>query len=220
MNFKKVKEKYSFIVEGKDIIGIFIIVSIIVGISFGLGILTGREVFKEREKTEEKESEKILTETKSSPFPEGVSPSYAVPETGTFPQELTSLTPPEEQKEAKLHERPPQEERKIPEKIAPPGIGKKEDLKKKTKERKISSIKSRDFTIQVASFKTREEAIRLVRLLKSKGFDAYITTTSFGEKGVWHRVRIGYFESQEKAGKTLKKLTALGYKPFITRVDK
>lgn len=78
--------------------------------------------------------------------------------------------------------------------------------KEKTSGLKKSSKDSRDFTIQVASLKDPKIADRLVNKLKKGGYTAYRSIGKIPGKGIWYRVRVGYFKSRTEADFTLKRL--------------
>ena len=60
------------------------------------------------------------------------------------------------------------------------------------------------FIVQVASTKESKAADRLVRILKTKGYAAYRVSASILDKGTWHRVRVGGFQTKA-AGEAVKK---------------
>lgn len=62
------------------------------------------------------------------------------------------------------------------------------------------------FTIQVASLKDSGVADKLVSRLKKRGYPAYRSIGKVPGKGIWYRVRVGYFDSRSEAGPTLKRL--------------
>lgn len=67
--------------------------------------------------------------------------------------------------------------------------------------------KSGVFSIQVFSFKEEERAKDALRAIRQGGYeDAYILVSDLGEKGTWHRVRVGYFDDEEEAKVLLQKL--------------
>ncbi len=70
-------------------------------------------------------------------------------------------------------------------------------------------------TIQVASLKDSKDADEMVARLKKKGYLAYRTSSNIPEKGIWHRVRIGYFKDKAEAGSTLNKLKKEKYGPIL-----
>jgi DedD protein len=55
------------------------------------------------------------------------------------------------------------------------------------------------FLIQVASFKEEADAEALVEQLKARGHRAFRQTANVPGRGIWHRVRIGSFQSQYEA---------------------
>jgi len=55
------------------------------------------------------------------------------------------------------------------------------------------------FLIQVASFKEEADAEALVEQLKTRGHRAFRQTANVPGRGIWHRVRIGSFQSQYEA---------------------
>jgi len=62
------------------------------------------------------------------------------------------------------------------------------------------------FTIQVSSLKDSGIADKLVSRLKKGGFPAYRSIGKIPGKGIWYRVRVGYFNSRSEAGPTLNRL--------------
>jgi len=51
--------------------------------------------------------------------------------------------------------------------------------------------------------------------LKKKGYPAYRISSNIPEKGIWHRVRIGYFKDKAEADSTLSKLKNEKYGPIL-----
>jgi len=62
------------------------------------------------------------------------------------------------------------------------------------------------FTIQAASLKDSGIADKLVSRLKKKGYPAYRSIGKVPGKGIWYRVRVGYFNSRSEAAPTLNRL--------------
>ena len=62
------------------------------------------------------------------------------------------------------------------------------------------------FTIQVSSLKDSGIADKLVSRLKKGGYPAYRSIGKIPGKGIWYRVRVGYFNSRSEAGPTIKQL--------------
>jgi cell division septation protein DedD len=78
--------------------------------------------------------------------------------------------------------------------------------KVKTSDSKEASQNNNKFTIQVASSKDSGIADKLVNRLKKGGYPAYRSIGKVPGKGIWYRVRVGYFNSRSEAGSTLKRL--------------
>jgi cell division septation protein DedD len=62
------------------------------------------------------------------------------------------------------------------------------------------------FTIQVSSFKDRQQAERALQDIKKVGHPAYITSKDLKDKGVWHRIYVGSFSSKKDADEYLTSL--------------
>jgi len=62
------------------------------------------------------------------------------------------------------------------------------------------------FTIQVASFQDKARAELVSEELRKKGYVPVISAKDLGNKGIWYRVWVGDFESEEKARELLKTL--------------
>jgi cell division septation protein DedD len=78
-------------------------------------------------------------------------------------------------------------------KATPPAVGKQDPAGK-------------NVTIQVASMKASSDADKLVSRLKKEGYPAYRTIGKIPGKGIWFRVRVGYFKNRTEAGLMLKRL--------------
>jgi len=73
------------------------------------------------------------------------------------------------------------------------------------------------YTIHVASFKTQQIAGEEVERLRKLGFDAYLETVNLDAKGIWHRVKVGYYATRADAEQTVRSLRQKnpGVKPLI-----
>jgi len=78
--------------------------------------------------------------------------------------------------------------------------------KVKTLDSKKVTQNNNKFTIQIASLKDSGVADRLVNRLKKEGYPAYRSIGKVPGKGIWYRVRVGYFNSKSEAGPTLNQL--------------
>jgi len=76
---------------------------------------------------------------------------------------------------------------------------------------------NKNLTIQVASFKDPSVADKMVAELKKKGYPAYRSIGKIPERGIWFRVRIGYFSSKSQADSMLKMLKKDRMKPILVR---
>ncbi|MBF0569372.1 MAG: SPOR domain-containing protein [Candidatus Omnitrophica bacterium] len=57
------------------------------------------------------------------------------------------------------------------------------------------------YAIQVYSFKDKARAEAALDKLKAKNYKAYIMVSDLGARGVWYRVRVGTFTSEDEAKK-------------------
>lgn len=55
------------------------------------------------------------------------------------------------------------------------------------------------YTLQVGSFGSEKQALKLKKLFQSKGYSAYIHESFIPQKGKWFRVRVGRYDSSEGA---------------------
>jgi cell division protein FtsN len=65
------------------------------------------------------------------------------------------------------------------------------------------------YYVQVGSFQNKEDAEKLKAKLAFSGFEAAIQAATIPDKGVWHRVRLGPYNSAD-AGKTIASLKQNG----------
>ncbi|MEI6438092.1 MAG: SPOR domain-containing protein [Candidatus Omnitrophota bacterium] len=63
------------------------------------------------------------------------------------------------------------------------------------------------FAIQVYSFKDKARADAALEKLKAKGNKAYVMVSDLGARGVWYRVRVGSFTSEDEARAALETIT-------------
>ena len=64
-----------------------------------------------------------------------------------------------------------------------------------------------DYTVQVSAFQTESEAAAYAAGLKRKGFSPFVVSNALEGKGIWYRVRMGRFTTEESA-KAAKNLLA------------
>lgn len=63
------------------------------------------------------------------------------------------------------------------------------------------------FAVQVFSFKDQVRADAALRQLKEKGYPAYTMMSDLGPRGVFYRVRVGSFATEDEAKKSLEAVT-------------
>jgi len=93
-------------------------------------------------------------------------------------------------------------------------ISGKSKIINKDKQKNLTET-DKKLTIQVASLKDSKDADEMVARLKKKGYPAYRISSNISEKGIWHRVRIGFFKDKAEAGSTLNKLKKEKYGPIL-----
>jgi len=64
---------------------------------------------------------------------------------------------------------------------------------------RVSLSHGGDYTIQVSSFRSMEQASELKGRLSKKGYTAYVQSVDLSDKGTWHRVRVGTYRDKEGA---------------------
>ena len=73
----------------------------------------------------------------------------------------------------------------------------------------------KNLTIQAASLKDQNDADRMVAKLKQKGYAAYKVIGVIPDKGIWFRIRVGYYENSAEAANTIKQLKKDGLDAFL-----
>jgi len=72
------------------------------------------------------------------------------------------------------------------------------------------------FTVQVAASQNQQDAEKLVKELKSRGYAVFVVTPEFVHaKDNLFRVQVGPFATREEAQKVRDKIAKEGFKPFI-----
>ena len=62
------------------------------------------------------------------------------------------------------------------------------------------------YAVQVAASKDKQAAEVMKVELDRKGYPVFIVRELVPEKGYWYRVRIGHYDTREKAAKMIKRL--------------
>ena len=87
--------------------------------------------------------------------------------------------------------------------------------KEKAKSLEKKEKGEKNLTIQVASLKDSNDADRMVEKLRKRGYAAYKVIGVIPDKGIWFRIRVGYYENSAEATDTLKRLKKDGLNAFL-----
>lgn len=131
-----------------------------------------------------------------SPLP----PEPPAAEWSESPPTLTRQTPPPSVPEVAHSSEPPTAMAKTEEKHDPEPR-RLEPVSSRSREtppepRPVSATQGGDYTIQVSSFRSLDQASELKGRLSKKGYAAYVQSVDLNEKGTWHRVRIGTYRDK------------------------
>lgn len=63
-----------------------------------------------------------------------------------------------------------------------------------------------EYTVQIGSFQNTDAAYNLEKKLGSKGYPSFVIKAVIPNKGTWYRVRVGTFNSKDKAARYAEKL--------------
>jgi cell division septation protein DedD len=75
---------------------------------------------------------------------------------------------------------------------------------------------SSGFTVQVVATRSKEDAEKLVKELKSRGYAVFLVTPGYAHASDnLFRVQVGPFRAREEAEKIRDKIAGEGFKPFI-----
>jgi cell division septation protein DedD len=81
---------------------------------------------------------------------------------------------------------------------------------------KGSQVVEAGFTVQVAASRDKRDAEKLVKELRSRGFDVFVVTPQFSDaKDNLYRVQVGPFATREEAVRVRDRVAKEGFKPFI-----
>jgi len=92
-------------------------------------------------------------------------------------------------------------------------------VKTENKEKQKAEEQKEVFIVQAASFLNKQDAENFTALLKTKGYEAYISSATAKNK-VWHRIRIGPVKNKSEAEEILKKLKKEHVEPMILTIKK
>jgi len=100
-----------------------------------------------------------------------------------------------------------------------PGIeqpGTDQELRSLAQEPK--AVAQERFFLQAGAFQNAQDADNLKARLALMGLEASIQTASLGDKGTWHRVRLGPFDEADSLSKARTRLAAAGIDAAVIKV--
>ena len=184
-------------IERKQSLSIFVLILVVAGLSFYLGMQFGKHGGPEPTLSDDLEKQTLPTVTQVKPPPKPAQTEEGKSETLTFYDNLPKgkqaplgsgiNLPPKKSSEpqdnaavkVKAAELPPEPKPKA--QMSPPASS------------------DGDFVVQVASFRTAEDAKKLADRLKTYNMTTFVEKADLGEKGTWHRVLSGPYDTRESA---------------------
>jgi cell division septation protein DedD len=115
----------------------------------------------------------------------------ARPRATSLPEAVSIAEPPDVKPDVKVEDRREPEPRR-------PAVTADTKPKPPTATR-VSLSQGGDYTIQVGSSRSLEQATELKGRLSKKGYVVYVQTVDLSDKGTWHRVRVGNYRDKEGA---------------------
>jgi DedD protein len=161
---------------------------------------------------------------------EEVTPSGVIPPTVNAPLETVQTTgnetapinprnaAPEPSPTQSVTEEKPTTDRAAPQ--APQPVSPRTDTRAATHAVPAASAPGREvetgYTVQVAASRAKEDAEKLVKELKSRGFAVFVVRPEYsGAKDNLYRVQVGPFATRDEAQKVRDRIAKEGFKPFI-----
>lgn len=183
-------------IERKQVALIVVLILAVSGVSFCLGVLFGQNGGSIPGLSADIEKPKLpMVASVVPPPPPPV--TEAVPEKLTFYDNLpkgnqaplgSGINLPPEQDEAAAAVK----KQSVAKPAAPPEIPKKPVAEK-------AVAADGPYLVQVASFRTSEDAVKMANRLKVYKLTSFVESADLGKKGVWFRVLVGPYASREKA---------------------
>jgi len=211
------------VLEGKHVIGLFLLMLVFSGVFFSLGYVMGRNQYdgQVRAATTNSRTAEPAYIPKSDPAPK--KSAVATPaDTGTDPVTSdpvwdfshTASTPKDEPRlEAAPKSAPvaPPVSRTLNAKanVQPPATA-----PKNTREINGPLVPSGAFLLQVAALMKQDDALTIASSLQKKHFSAYVAPP---QKDKFYRVQVGPFKDQKSADAAKKGLESAGFKAFFVK---
>lgn len=214
-----------------NVMTIFIVFALVFPLSFALGVYIGKDMGVEKEET----VSRLHKEGKEDEADERMGRRSST----TREKEKAKIKKKIEAKRERIADEEPVEEIMDPKEIedmhhdmsSKPGTTVKEDEatalfekeEKKPMKQVVVSLKRLGergkYTVQVGSFEREREALKVQRILKSKGYPAFTKKAAVKDKGIYYRVRVGTFPTRSDAksyGEVLKNNETAVESFFIT----
>jgi len=86
-------------------------------------------------------------------------------------------------------------------------------------EQRPQAFAAGDYTVQVSAFQTSEEAEAYKASLTRKGYEPYVIPAEIAGKGVWYRVRVGRYETKNKANEAKAQLAMVNIPSFVVEAN-
>jgi DedD protein len=183
-------------IERKQVVLIVVLILAVAGVSFSLGFLFGQSGGSLPGSSADIEAPKLPMASSVVPPPPPA--LEATPEKLTFYDNL----PKGNQAPLGSGINLPPEQKKTASEVKKIAVAKPDSLPPKPSPKPVTKpVVSTDgaFVVQVASFRTSEDAGKLADRLKSYKLTTFVESADLGKKGVWYRVLAGPYEDQEKA---------------------
>jgi DedD protein len=188
-------------IERKQVVLVVVLILAVAGVSFFVGVLFGQRGGPLSDFSPDVEKPSLSTVTTIAPSPPPL-PEVAEekPEKLTFYDNLpkgnqaplgSGINLPPEQKK-------PEIEAKKKDLAKPASLPPEPTTMTKPATAPVASPDGA-FVVQVASFRTWEDAGKLANRLKKYKMTTYVESADLGEKGVWYRVLAGPYDSRESA---------------------
>ena len=190
-DMRKIREDKPLLFKRASVIWVTLGVVILVGLSFGMGFVIGQR------------SEKLASQmTNDSHSLEQLAKQSERHRELTFYNDLARRQKQEAAQNAEVETPPPAVAPKKPPAPTPQKETTRSEPAPKTPVRAAldrGPAKPGEFTIQVSSYQTREEAKAYSASLERKGFRPFVVAATLNDKGTWYRVRLGRFQNEDDA---------------------
>ena len=90
---------------------------------------------------------------------------------------------------------------------------------KEINDAKDVTVEKSNYFLQVGSFKTQSDADNLKAELALQGFEAVVQTADLGDKGKWHRVRVGPLYKTAEIERVRDNLVNSGFKADLIKIQ-